>query len=72
MSRAPLPLTPTSQVRAVLQALQAVLDLAADAETVTLPTTYVQTWQTQLQWLLDHMDTAAAPRRGACGCSACQ
>jgi hypothetical protein len=59
MSPAPLPPTPTSQVRAVLQALQAVLDLAADAETVTLPTTYVRTWRAQLQGLLDQLDTAA-------------
>ena len=65
MSPAPFPPTPTSQIRAVLQALQAVLDLAADAETVTLPTPYVRTWQDQLQWVLDQLDTAApraAPR----------
>jgi hypothetical protein len=59
MSPAPFPPTPTSQVRAVLQALQSVLDLAADAETVTLPTTYVRTWRDQLQRVLDQLDTAA-------------
>jgi hypothetical protein len=65
MSPAPFPPTPTSQVRAVLQALQSVLDLAADAETVTFPTTYVRTWRDQLQRVLDQLDTAApraAPR----------
>jgi hypothetical protein len=41
--------------------LQGVLDLAADAETVTLPTTYVSTWRAQLQRVLDQLDTAAPP-----------
>jgi len=59
MSPPPFPPTPSSQVRAVLQALQSVLDLAADAETVTLPTTYVRTWWAQLQRVLDQLDTAA-------------
>jgi hypothetical protein len=59
MSTAPFPPTPTSQVRAMLQAMQSVLDLAADAETVTLPTTYVRTWQAQLQGVLDQLETAA-------------
>jgi hypothetical protein len=65
MSPAPFPPTPTSQIRAVLQALQSVLDLAAEAETVTLPTPYVRTWRDQLQRVLDQLDTAAplaAPR----------
>ena len=61
MSTAPFSQTPASQVRAVLQALQGVLDLAADAETVTLPTTYVSTWRAQLQRVLDQLDTAAPP-----------
>jgi hypothetical protein len=43
----------------VLQALQSVLDLAAAAETVTLPTTYVRSWREQLQGVLDQLDTAA-------------
>src|SRR6185437_6094786 len=59
MSTASLPPTPASQVRTVLQALQSVLDLAADAETVTLPTTYFRTWRAQLQGVLDQLDTAA-------------
>lgn len=59
MSPAPFPPTPTSQVRAVLQALQSVLDLAGEAETVTLPTPYVRTWRDQLQQVLDQLDTAA-------------
>jgi hypothetical protein len=59
MSTAAFPPTPTSQIRAVLQALQAVLDLAAAAETVTLPTTYVRSWREQLQEVLDQLDTAA-------------
>lgn len=45
MSTAAFPPTPTSQIRAVLQALQSVLDLAAATETVTLPTTYVRSWR---------------------------
>ena len=61
MSTAPFPPTPASQVRAVLQALQAVLDLAADTETVTLPTRYLQTWREQLGGGLALLD-AAAPR----------
>ena len=61
MSTAPFSQTPASQVRAVLQVLQGVLDLAADAETVTLPTTYVSTWHAQLQRVLDQLDTAAPP-----------
>jgi len=59
MSPAPFPPTPTSQIRAVLQALRSVLDLAAEAETVTLPTSYVRTWRDQLQWVLAQLDTAA-------------
>jgi hypothetical protein len=59
MSTAAFPPTPTSQIRAVLQALQSVLDLAAAAETVTLPTTYVRSWREQLQGVLDQLDTAA-------------
>jgi hypothetical protein len=42
----------------VLQALQAVLDLAA-AETVTLPTTYLRTWREQLQVVLSQLDSGA-------------
>ena len=59
MSAAPLPSTPASQVRAVLQALQSVLDLAADAETVMLPTIYLRIWREQLHVVLAQLDTAA-------------
>jgi len=43
----------------VLQALQSVLDLAAAAETVTLPTTYLRTWREQLQGVLAQLDPDA-------------
>jgi hypothetical protein len=56
MSTAAFPPTPTSQIRAVLQALQSVLDLAAATETVTLPTTYVRSWREQLQGILDQAE----------------
>lgn len=59
MSTASFPPTPPSQVRTVLQALQSVLDLAADAQTVTLPTTYFRTWRDQLQGVLTQLDTTA-------------
>ena len=59
MSTASFPPTPPSQVRTVLQALQSVLDLAADAQTVTLPTPYVRTWRDELQGVLAQLDTTA-------------
>ncbi len=59
MGAASLSPTPARQVRAVLQAVPAVLDLAAVAETVTLPTTYLRTWREQLQVVLAQLDTAA-------------
>ena len=64
MNPPPLLPTPASQVRAVLQAMQSVLDLAAEAETVTFPTTYVRTWRAQLQWLLDQLDTVVPVGEG--------
>ena len=70
MSTAPFPPTPASQVRAILQALQSTLDLAADAETVTLPTTYLRTWREQLWVVLDQLDTAPPGLRPWAGASA--
>jgi len=69
MSAPAFPPTPASQVRAVLQALQSVLDLAAAAETVTLPTSYLRTWREQLLVVLDQLDTTAprAEPRGRSG-----
>jgi hypothetical protein len=48
------------QVRAVLQALQSVLDLAAAAEMVTLPTIYLRTWRGQLQGVLAQLPAFSA------------
>ena len=59
MSASSFPPTPASQVRAVLQAVQAVLDLAATAETVVLPTRYLRTWREQLQGVLAQLETTA-------------
>src|SRR5919201_3859375 len=54
-----LPPRPAHRVRSVRQAVQAVLDRAAHAETVTLPTTALRSWRAQLRVVEDHLNPTA-------------